>query len=204
MDARRKKHSAYFKFVSALEKIIEWISAIAFFGIFFVTILQVVFRYIVNSPLLWSEELARYLGIFVILLASSVALRQGAHIGIDVFSSKLPKRVQHYLKMFYSVVVMGVMGYLSYYNLQLVMKAFSTPSPAMRIPMGIPYTEEFGKSTSDDSNDKVTSVTLLGMEEAEALMNTLYSECIDETASFTGFDSAALKELITGIQNRTK
>ena len=64
--------------------------------------------------------------------------------------------------------------------------------------------EEFGKSTSDDSNDKVTSVTLLGMEEAEALMNTLYSECIDETASFTGFDSAAMKELITGIQNRTK
>jgi geranylgeranyl pyrophosphate synthase len=64
--------------------------------------------------------------------------------------------------------------------------------------------EEFGKSTSDAGNDKVTSVTLLGMEEAETLMNTLYSECIDETASFTGFDSAAMKELITGIQNRTK
>jgi len=44
----------------------------------------------------------------------------------------------------------------------------------------------------------------ISMEEAEALMNTLYSECIDETASFTGFDSAAMKELITGIQNRTK
>jgi geranylgeranyl pyrophosphate synthase len=64
--------------------------------------------------------------------------------------------------------------------------------------------EEFGKSTSDAGNDKVTSVTLLGMEEAETLMNTLYMECINETASFTGFDSAAMKELITGIQNRTK
>jgi geranylgeranyl pyrophosphate synthase len=64
--------------------------------------------------------------------------------------------------------------------------------------------EEFGKSTSDSNNDKVTSVTLLGIEEAEALMNRLYGECIRETETFSGFDSAAMKELITGIQNRTK
>lgn len=64
--------------------------------------------------------------------------------------------------------------------------------------------EEFGKSTSDQGNEKVTSVTLLGIEEAETLMNALYEECIEEISTFSGFDSAVLKELITGIQKRTK
>lgn len=133
------KHAVYLKVVGALEKAIEWILAVGFFGIFFVTILQVVFRYLFNHPLLWTEELARYLGIFVILLASSVALRHEQHIGIDVFSSKLPPEKLRIMKMFYAVVIMAVMGYLGYHSAVLTKKSFFTPTPAMRIPIGIPY-----------------------------------------------------------------
>ena len=64
--------------------------------------------------------------------------------------------------------------------------------------------EEFGKSTSDSDNGKVTSVTLLGIEEAETLMNRLYDECISDAASFRGFDSCGMAELIAKIRSRTK
>lgn len=63
--------------------------------------------------------------------------------------------------------------------------------------------EEFGKSTSDESNDKVTSVKLLGIEEAETLMNSLYEECMAMTDTFSGFDSRAMKDLIEKIKTRT-
>ena len=63
--------------------------------------------------------------------------------------------------------------------------------------------EQFGKSTSDENNDKVTSVRLLGIDEAEALMNSLYEECMAMADTFSGFDSRAVKDLITGIQTRT-
>ncbi len=63
--------------------------------------------------------------------------------------------------------------------------------------------EQFGKSTSDENNDKVTSVRLLGIEEAEYLMNRLYEECMQMGDTFSGFDSRALKELIEKIKTRT-
>ena len=64
--------------------------------------------------------------------------------------------------------------------------------------------EQFGKSTSDANNDKVTSVGLLGMDEAENMMNRLYKECMSESDTFSGFDSRGLKELIESIRTRTK
>lgn len=129
----------YFRTLKVIEKMIEWVSAIGFFGIVACTILQVFFRYVLNSPLLWTEELARYCGIFVIMLASSIALKHNQHIGIDFFVSKLPPSTKRPLRIFYSVVTIGVMGYLTYYMIVLLSKMFLTPTPAMRIPIGIPY-----------------------------------------------------------------
>ncbi len=62
--------------------------------------------------------------------------------------------------------------------------------------------EEFGKSTSDEDNGKVTSISLLGREKAEELMNRLYAESRERIHSFGNFNSAPLLELIDSIQNR--
>lgn len=64
--------------------------------------------------------------------------------------------------------------------------------------------EEFGKSTSDANNDKVTSVTLLGISEAEVMMNDLYDEGNRRITAFSGFDSTVLSELIGNIRRRTQ
>jgi TRAP-type C4-dicarboxylate transport system, small permease component len=129
----------YFRMTGGLEKAIEWISAIAFFGITFVTLLQVLFRFVLHSPLIWSEEMTRYLGIFVVMLATSNALKHNEHIGIDVLSSKLPPYMDRPVQVFYSLSVIGVMGFLSYNCLSLTISNFHIPTPAMRIPIGVPY-----------------------------------------------------------------
>ena len=64
--------------------------------------------------------------------------------------------------------------------------------------------EQFGKSTSDANNDKVTSVTLLGIDKAEAMMNDLYDEGNRRITAFSGFDSTVLSELIGNIRRRTQ
>lgn len=134
-----KTHRTYFKFIYILEKAIEWISAFTFLGILVATLLQVLFRYVFNKPLLWTEEIARYLGIFAIMMASSIALKHDQHIGIDFLSSKLPSSMQKGAKAFYALVIMAVMGYLGVYTAILTGQTFFTPTPAMRIPIGIPY-----------------------------------------------------------------
>ncbi len=64
--------------------------------------------------------------------------------------------------------------------------------------------EEFGKSTSDTGNDKVTSVTLLGIENAEDMMNRLYDEAEEAVRSMEDFNQKPLLKLITDIRERRK
>ena len=62
--------------------------------------------------------------------------------------------------------------------------------------------EQFGKSNSDQRNEKVTSVTLLGIDKAEKMMNELYTEAEQAISKMPGFDGEALISLIETIRTR--
>ena len=47
-------------------------------AIFAIMVLQIAFRYVLNAPLVWTEEAARYLYIWACYLGAAVALRRGA------------------------------------------------------------------------------------------------------------------------------
>ena len=54
--------------------------------------LQVVMRYIFEAALSWSEELARYLCIWLVFVGSSFAVRKGRHICVDALYGALPPK----------------------------------------------------------------------------------------------------------------
>ena len=64
--------------------------------------------------------------------------------------------------------------------------------------------EELGKSNSDARNEKVTSVSLLGMEQAENLMNQLYASGMEQIRQMSEFESDALIRRLEGMQKRRK
>ena len=64
--------------------------------------------------------------------------------------------------------------------------------------------EELGKSNSDARNEKVTSVSLLGMEQAENLMNQLYASSMEQIRQMSEFESDALIRRLEGMQKRRK
>lgn len=61
---------------------------------------------------------------------------------------------------------------------------------------------ELGKSNSDERNHKVTSVSLLGMERCETMMNQLYDSCCRDMEQMEGFDARELCEFIRKIAAR--
>ena len=64
--------------------------------------------------------------------------------------------------------------------------------------------EQLGKSNSDERNEKVTSVSLLGLDKAEQLMDALYEESEKEIEEVRGFEGKELVDLIQGIATRKK
>ena len=78
------------KLWKALDGAICILMAICFGSMTLVIFAQVIFRYILKSPLAWSEELARYLFVWVSFIGSVVAARRNQHIGVEMLVNKLP------------------------------------------------------------------------------------------------------------------
>jgi TRAP-type C4-dicarboxylate transport system permease small subunit len=57
-----------------------------------VVAIQVVSRYVFNHSLFWSEELARFLLIWLSFLGATVAYCHGAHPGVDSLVRRLPEQ----------------------------------------------------------------------------------------------------------------
>src|SRR5210317_1428885 len=67
---------------------------------------QVISRYVFSSPSSWTEEVARFLMIWIGVLGASYAFRTGVHLGLDILPKKLTGTSAEMLKQFTVAVVM--------------------------------------------------------------------------------------------------
>lgn len=78
---------------------------------------QVVLRYFFNSGLPWSEEMARYLFVWVCFLGAALAVRNRGHITVEVVRNAFPK-FKAYFEAYYFVTVMLFFGFLMFYGFE--------------------------------------------------------------------------------------
>lgn len=103
---------------------------------------QVVSRYVLGDPSSWTEELARYLLIWIGLLGGAYAYHVKMHLGLDLLSQRLPagaRRVQvrfiHLAVIFFAAVALVGGGvHLIWLALEL-----GQHSPALGVPMSAVY-----------------------------------------------------------------
>jgi TRAP-type C4-dicarboxylate transport system permease small subunit len=73
-----------------IEKICGAICVFCFATMTLVAILGVFFRYVMQSPFMWTEEVARYLLVWMGFTAISIALRQDRHIKVEIIDKLVP------------------------------------------------------------------------------------------------------------------
>ncbi len=129
--------SALDKFSFTLNGWIEYLLFGLGFTMTVVVAVQVLFRYVFNQSLFWSEELARYLLVWLSFLGASVAYRRKAHPGIDMLQAKLPATLQKIaaiivhlasLSLFFIMILFGY-RFAHFVRLQI--------SPALYLPKWI-------------------------------------------------------------------
>ena len=64
-------------------RFLEWTVAVAVAVMSTVVFLQVVFRYVFNSPIEWSEETARILFVWITLLGTYLGVKSKSHNSIE-------------------------------------------------------------------------------------------------------------------------
>lgn len=64
-----------------------------------IVLLGVVFRYVLLSPLGWTEEAARYLMIWAASLAVSMGIMKGEHVGIGLVVQTFPPQLRRWVSV---------------------------------------------------------------------------------------------------------
>lgn len=77
-----------------------------------VTFMGVIFRYFLNSPLIWEEEIQLMMITWTIYFGASAAFRSGGHIAIDMIVDSFPKKVQKIFDVLIFLVTTGVLIFL--------------------------------------------------------------------------------------------
>ena len=76
------------------ERLIDAAAILVFSAIFLCVFIQVILRYVFNSPMTWSEELARYLFIWCAFLGWVIASRHNSHLAVNVAITRMGPRTQ--------------------------------------------------------------------------------------------------------------
>ena len=67
---------------------------------------SVVNRYILNTPITWTDELSGYLVVALVMLGAADALRRGDHISVDLITSRLNKRGKRFVEIWGYIVIL--------------------------------------------------------------------------------------------------
>jgi TRAP-type C4-dicarboxylate transport system permease small subunit len=116
-------------------KALKGVIASLFAGLVVTAFYQVVSRYVFGRTPAWTEEAARYLAIWVVLLTSALAIEFGEHIAVDLLLTRLPRRVR---LLTTSVGWVGILLFLvvfTYESFQLLGVAAGQVTPGLGIPM---------------------------------------------------------------------
>lgn len=108
-------------------------------GMIILAFMQVVGRYVFANPPSWTEEFARYLSIWVIFLASAIAFRTSAHLGVDFFVGLLPAVPKMVVRVIINLLLIVTLIMIFRVGVTMVNFVSRQYSPAMRIPMSLPY-----------------------------------------------------------------
>lgn len=100
---------------------------------------QVVARYGFGAPLVWSEEAARYLQIWLVLLGAVVLFRRDEHIAIDLVHRNLPPLGQKIATLAAGIVMAAMFAVCFYWAMVMVTGARPQYSPALQLPMAVIY-----------------------------------------------------------------
>lgn len=126
-------------FLDRLFKIIDYFTGILTGGMVLFVFLNVILRIFFNSGLTWSEELSRYLFVFVTYIGAISAMRAGEHMTVDILIAKVSPRVQMILYVISQLLIAVLMAILVHGSTKMVLQNVASRTAALGISYAFLY-----------------------------------------------------------------
>ncbi len=125
--------------MNAIERLLDRVLLAMFAVMVAVTVWQVFARYVLQAPTIWSEELARFLMVWVTMLGSAYVIRTGEHVSVTVFIDLLPRRARLAVDFVRDGLTIALMGMLAWYGATFALLGARRISTGLNLPMTYAY-----------------------------------------------------------------
>jgi len=110
------------KLLGRLIALVEWWAVCLLAGLVVVVCLGVFFRYVLNSSLVWYDEFASYMLVWLTFYGTVVAAYHQRHIGFELVVDKLAPRARQAVDFVAELAVLGFQFVLFYYGWVLMQR----------------------------------------------------------------------------------
>ncbi|BAQ09130.1 C4-dicarboxylate transport system, small permease component [Bacillus sp. OxB-1] len=127
------------KTISTLNTITKYVTAALLILMTALIFVQIISRVLIGSSFSWTEELARYLMIWITFLGAGFAFQYSAHMGIDYFVNKISSTYSKLIMVIMAIASMFFFCFLFFQGIKLMEFGMMQKSSALKIPMGYVY-----------------------------------------------------------------
>lgn len=125
-----------------IDKYIEEIILVVLLALMSIIIgVQVFMRYVLKASLSWSEEIARYMFVWIVYIGISYGVKAGRHIKVDAALMLFSSKIKNYICLLSDLIFMFFAVTIVIYGIKTADKIFTLGqnSPAIGMPMGFLY-----------------------------------------------------------------
>ena len=127
------------KLEKIVDKSVEIVGCSLLLGITVLIVAQVIFRYVLQNSISWSEELTRYMMVWAVFLSCGYVLNKAAHANIDLLISRFSPQMRMLMEKGSLLLIMMFAVIIIRYGLVLMRFGHRQISSALAVPMGYVY-----------------------------------------------------------------
>jgi len=128
--------------LASIDRMLQWVLVMLMSAMVLSVTWQVVSRYVLSSASSWTEEVARFLLIWIGMLGAAYAFRTRMHIGLDLLPNRLTGKAARNLRwLTQAVILLFALGVLVIGGAKLVWLTWDLRqnSAVLGLPMAVVY-----------------------------------------------------------------
>jgi len=124
---------------NGLNEVVKYLAAVLLASMTIIVFLQVLFRYVLNHPLDWSEELGSFAFVWMSLLGASIGLKRKEHPRLDLVVNHFSPNAQRVIAGLYNVAILFLLFVLFLYGAKLTVSMKSQLTAALQYSVSFVY-----------------------------------------------------------------
>ncbi|MDO4920577.1 MAG: TRAP transporter small permease [Phascolarctobacterium sp.] len=96
-------------------------------------IINIILRYIFNSGLVWSEEVATGCFVWSVFIGAVAVFKHRGHVGVDLIVKRLPRAMQWGVRLVTDLILVALNGYMAYLSVLYIQTSYTKMTPVLGV-----------------------------------------------------------------------